>query len=156
MRVRIAGAEVDADTRVEADAVEVIVDGKAHRVPFRRAASGGVELLVEGRWVAAWSDGRAAWVDGHSLEIERVASRGPRAAAGGSLASPMPATVVAVKVNPGDRVTAGQACVVVSAMKTEIVLKSPRDGVVRAVHVQPGQAVRAGDATCELEAADAG
>ncbi|MBM4393651.1 MAG: hypothetical protein FJ090_21205 [Deltaproteobacteria bacterium] len=154
MRLRIGDREVEADTRVEADAVVVIVEGKTHRVPFRRAASGRVELLVDGRALGAWSDGRYAWVDGHSVGIERVASRAA-ATAGGSLASPMPATVVAVKVHPGDRVAAGQACVVVSAMKTEIVLKSPRDGVVRAVHVQPGQAVRAGEATCELENADA-
>lgn len=156
MRVRIGGAEREADTRVEADAVVVIVDGQETRVPFRRTASGRVELLVEGRWTGAWSDGRSCWVAGHSVDIERVAARGPRADAGASLASPMPATVVAVKVSVGERVAAGQACVVVSAMKTEIVLRSPRAGVVRAVLVEAGRTVRAGESTCELEAEDAG
>ncbi len=152
----MAGVEREVDTRVEADAVVVIVDGKQTRVPYRRTVSGRVELLVEGRWLGAWSDGRSTWVDGHSVQVERVAARGPRADTGASLASPMPATVVAVKVSVGERVSAGQACVVVSAMKTEIVLRSPRAGVVRAVLVATGRPVRAGEATCELEADDAG
>ena len=103
MKFRLGTTEVEAESRVEADAVVVTVDGRTTRVPFRRLPGGQVQLFVDDRWCLAWSDGRATWVDGQSLEVLRVGSTGATAAAG-SLASPMPATVLRVLVAPGDAV----------------------------------------------------
>jgi biotin carboxyl carrier protein len=57
----------------------------------------------------------------------------------------MPAVVVAVLVEPGQRVTAGEPAVVVSAMKMESSLEIPRAGTVRAVHCKVGDKVSPGD-----------
>lgn len=145
----MGGVEVGAELRVDDDAVLVVVDGTSTRVPYRRGSDGRCELRVDGRWVRAWSDGRATWVDGHSLVVVPAPRRAEPEAAG-SLAAPMPATVLAVHVAAGDAVAAGQPCVVLSAMKTEIVLRAPRDGVVARVAVAAGQSVRAGEATVVL------
>ena len=55
--------------------------------------------------------------------------------------SPMPGTVIAVSVAPGDAVTKGQALAIVEAMKMEHTLTAPFDGDVSAVHVAAGTSV---------------
>jgi len=73
------------------------------------------------------------------------------APAGGSLAAPMPGTVLRVLVSPGDRVAAGQTLVLLEAMKMELAVAAPGDGTVAAVHVEAGQLVQAGAALAEIE-----
>jgi acetyl-CoA/propionyl-CoA carboxylase, biotin carboxylase, biotin carboxyl carrier protein len=55
--------------------------------------------------------------------------------------SPMPGTVAVVAVTEGQEVTAGQALVVVEAMKMEHVLTAPVEGVVRALRARSGEVV---------------
>ncbi|SDH50482.1 biotin carboxylase N-terminal domain-containing protein [Nonomuraea jiangxiensis] len=62
----------------------------------------------------------------------------------GSLLAPMPGSVSRVEVAPGDRVTRGQAVLVLEAMKMEHRIAAPADGVVSGVHVEQGQQVDAG------------
>jgi biotin carboxyl carrier protein len=140
--------ELEAELRVVDGAVLVRLDGVEHRVGYRRSSDGGLRLLQEGGVTRAWSDGRAACVAGESLAIERGRAGGTTVP--GSLAAPMPATVVAVKVAVGERVVAGQVCVVVSAMKTEMSLRAPRDGVVAELRVAVGASVRAQEETVRL------
>jgi acetyl/propionyl-CoA carboxylase alpha subunit len=73
------------------------------------------------------------------------------APAGGSLAAPMPGTVLRVLVAPGDRVAAGQTLVLLEAMKMELAVSAPGDGTVSAVHVEAGQLVQGGAALAEIE-----
>jgi biotin carboxyl carrier protein len=58
-----------------------------------------------------------------------------------TIKSPMPGLIVAVKVEVGQEVTAGQTLVILESMKMQNELKAPRDGVVQSVNVQPGQSV---------------
>lgn len=53
--------------------------------------------------------------------------------------APMPGTVVAVHVRPGDAVEAGDALVVIESMKLETTIRSPRAGTVATVPVAEGQ-----------------
>ena len=62
--------------------------------------------------------------------------------AAGSLAAPMPGTVLRVLVAAGDVVAAGQPLVVVEAMKMEHQINAPADGVVADVLVGAGRAGR--------------
>ncbi|MEJ3659020.1 acetyl-CoA carboxylase biotin carboxyl carrier protein subunit [Actinomycetes bacterium KLBMP 9759] len=55
----------------------------------------------------------------------------------------VPGTVVAVHVQPGDTVTAGQKLVVLEAMKMEHLSVAAADATVEAVHVAVGQYVDA-------------
>lgn len=65
--------------------------------------------------------------------------------------SPMPGKVVRALVRAGDTVTAGQALVVVEAMKMENELRAPRDGKIRELRATDGQAIEAGQTLAVLE-----
>src|SRR5690606_6665230 len=62
----------------------------------------------------------------------------------GSLAAPMPGTVVRVEVAAGDAVDAGDAIIVLEAMKMEHSVRSPQQGVVESVLVAAGDQVDVG------------
>lgn len=55
--------------------------------------------------------------------------------------TPMPGLVVAVEVNEGDKVKAGDGLVIVEAMKMENELKASFDAKIKQVNVKPGQPV---------------
>lgn len=68
-----------------------------------------------------------------------------------AIEAPMPGTVRAVHVRPGDRVAKGDALAVLEAMKMEHVLVAPRDGVVAEVAAVQGAQVEAGAELALLE-----
>lgn len=63
----------------------------------------------------------------------------------------MPGRVVAVLVEEGGEVKAGQGVVVLEAMKMQNEIQAEHDGVVSRVFVSPGQAVEGGDPLFEME-----
>lgn len=69
----------------------------------------------------------------------------------GGLHSPLPGTVIAVNVRPGDQVTAGQVLMVVEAMKMEHRIVAAGDGTVGAVHFGVGDRVDSGDVLITLD-----
>lgn len=71
----------------------------------------------------------------------------PAAAAGDGepVKSPMPGTILDVKVKVGDKVTNGTCLVVLEAMKMENEIPAPKDGTVTSVLVNKGATVGAGD-----------
>ncbi|MBO3747888.1 acetyl/propionyl-CoA carboxylase subunit alpha [Streptosporangiaceae bacterium NEAU-GS5] len=133
----------DTVVRVRGDEVEV--DGRVHD-----AWLGDHVLSIDGQTLPfeVAIDGRAVWVgfEGQTWSLTRHEAGDPQdrdgARAGdGTVRSPMPGTVLAVKAAPGDRVSAGQPLVVVEAMKMEHGVTAPFDGVVAEVPVRPGQQV---------------
>ncbi len=64
---------------------------------------------------------------------------------GKTVNSPMPGTIMSVKVNSGDQVKRGQVLVILEAMKMENEIMAESDGTIRAIHVSPGQSVQSGD-----------
>jgi acetyl/propionyl-CoA carboxylase alpha subunit len=69
-----------------------------------------------------------------------------------TITAPMPGTVIAVPVRPGDAVEPRQPLVVLEAMKMELPVASPFPATVKAVHVSPGDRVAGGTALVELSA----
>jgi propionyl-CoA carboxylase alpha chain len=76
--------------------------------------------------------------------------------AAGSLTATVPGRVVAVKVQEGDAVTAGQPLLVIEAMKMEHPVTAPAAGVVRRIDVTVGDQTRAGDVLAVVEEPDSG
>ncbi|KOV79254.1 biotin carboxylase N-terminal domain-containing protein [Nocardia sp. NRRL S-836] len=133
----------DVDVRVRGDEV-VVGAGEPVRARARRD---GADLLVGSRRYAVARDGDVLWLghDGASWALTEaeflVGASGGAAASGGPVKSPMPGTVLVVRAQQGEEVTAGQALFVVEAMKMEHTVTAPVDGVLAEVNVQAGQQV---------------
>ena len=63
----------------------------------------------------------------------------------GTVAAPMPGTVLDIMVKEGDVVKSGQVCVILEAMKMENELPAPCDGTVKSVNVTKGASVNTAD-----------
>jgi acetyl-CoA/propionyl-CoA carboxylase biotin carboxyl carrier protein len=135
-----AGSAPLPDGTVEPDeqVVPVEVDGKRFTVKLwlpdvPAAASGASGGRPRPRAAAATGASRATGVTG------------------GAITAPMQGTIVKVLVEVGDAVAAGQALVVLEAMKMENHVNADADGTVKEVRVSPGQAVGGGDVLVVLE-----
>jgi 3-methylcrotonyl-CoA carboxylase alpha subunit len=135
-RLRVAGA-VDAD-----GAMRLLLDDSRQ---------------IKGRVVA---DGAARHVLADGLERHLVledpdARSASHEAGAGMLTAPLPATVTAVHVEAGRKVSRGQPLIVLEAMKMEHVIAAPRDGTVAAVHFRAGDQVEEGAELISFEEARA-
>ncbi len=88
-------------------------------------------------------------------EVDLIAHAGDGAQEGGRLTAPMPGKVIAILVQVGQAVEAGQAVAVMEAMKMEHTLNAPRDGVVGEVMFAVGDQVPEGAELLRLEALQA-
>ena len=95
----------------------------------------------------------------HSSLGDSVVTRLPRhpipksASEQGSASSPMPGVVLKILVREGQQVTAGDALVILEAMKMEQTIRAVADGVVESIKVQPGQVVSPGDVLVQVKTA---
>jgi len=92
--------------------------------------------------------GRTYVVDGPDRDGR---SRAPRTDDDLALSAPMPATVVAVKVAPGQEVEAGDVLITLEAMKMELPIKAPRAGMVKSIACREGDLVQPGVPLLEFE-----
>ena len=84
--------------------------------------------------------------------IRRAAAHGQAGPAGsGTVTVPMQGTIVKVLVEVGQQVAAGQAVVVLEAMKMENQISAERDGTVREIRVAAGDTVGGGDVVVVIE-----
>jgi acetyl-CoA/propionyl-CoA carboxylase, biotin carboxylase, biotin carboxyl carrier protein len=127
----------------------VRVDGRAGTAVAARL-SGEVLTLETGGTTQRWHStvvGSDVWVGREGRAWRFAIDRAARGDAGGPVSqagpvtSPMPGVVVAVHVDVGDRVVAGQPLLAVEAMKMEHTVVAPADGVVAGIRVRPGQVV---------------
>jgi acetyl/propionyl-CoA carboxylase alpha subunit len=160
VRLRSGGHTVAVTLAADGDAFDATVDGAAHRVAGVTAtavatvAGATVETLdvvIDGvarrAIVARTRDRIHVALAGHAWTFERVDDAGGGGAGGagsGSVIAPMPGKVVKVLVAVGDAVTAGQALVVVEAMKMETTLVAEIDGHVKSVTAETGAMIDAG------------
>ncbi|MAZ25208.1 MAG: hypothetical protein CMK41_05445, partial [Porticoccaceae bacterium] len=123
-----------------------------------RVSGDRLEFAVNGRRMTATvnNHGNQWWVHGAdgdislSLKTRFPEINAPEAVAGG-LTSPMPGTVIAVQVAPGEQVSAGQVLAIIEAMKMEHSAVSPQDGVVSEVRVAIGDKVEGGELLVVVE-----
>jgi 3-methylcrotonyl-CoA carboxylase alpha subunit len=141
---RLAVGSREASVRVAqgADGASLVVDG------VRRP----VEVYRDGAQLAVWRgavrfDFRV--IDPRAVDVESAAHEG-------ELIARLPGTVVAVAVNVGQRVAAGETLMVLEAMKMEHSVLAPRAGTVTRVHYQRGDRVTEGAVLVDLAEAEAG
>ena len=72
-------------------------------------------------------------------------------AGGETVTSPMPGTILDVKVQAGDTVSEGQVIMILEAMKMENEIMAPVSGTIAALNVTKGAAVQSGDVLCSIK-----
>jgi len=139
------------------------LDGRDFPVDVVSPQPGHLSLLVDGRSYDVKQEAGAAETNivvGH--ERFTAAVRDPRSLRGRRSAdspgqgarkvtAPMPGKVVRILAGVGTDVEAGQAVLVIEAMKMQNELKSPKKGKVSKLTVKEGDAVEAGQTLAEVE-----
>lgn len=90
-------------------------------------------------------EGDVVFVDGRAYLFEKNISKVSEGISDGSVISPMPGNIVAVKVKPGEYVDKGTELLILEAMKMENVLSASISGIVDKVNVKTGTLVSDGD-----------
>ena len=79
-----------------------------------------------------------------------VTAMAPVAGGAVKVTSPMPGTILNVKVSVGQSVKKGDVICVLEAMKMENDIPAPQDGVIASINTQKGASVNAGDVLASL------
>ena len=82
--------------------------------------------------------------------VEAAPVAAPAAAEGEQVNSPMPGNILAVNVNVGDTVKAGQVLMILEAMKMENEIMAGVDGKIVSLNVQKGASVETGTLLCVI------
>ncbi len=141
---------LDRELLVDLGRGTVSVDGNTHQVTQHRLEMHQVVLDLDQRRESAYAE-----VTSHGIEVSWRGQRfvferedpfaaGASGPGDGTLAAPMPGTLLSVDVAQGDQVTEGATLGVMEAMKMELVLRAPFDGTVTTVGAATGDQVALG------------
>jgi biotin carboxyl carrier protein len=110
---------------------------RSYDVAFEEHGPGDLVLYVNGHRIAVTVPQlkRGPTPTGPAAAIEDAGAQ--------SIVAPMPGRIVKVLVRPGEVVAAGQAVMVIEAMKMENELRSPKGGTIIEVRVAEGMLVEA-------------
>jgi 3-methylcrotonyl-CoA carboxylase alpha subunit len=125
-RAGLSGLRLNANP---SDIVRMSVGGKSYQA--NAPAEFGGDIYVS----RAAQDVALVTANGQSfgIALERHEGGATASAADGAILSPMPGKVIALDVQTGDTVVAGQKIMVLEAMKMEHSIVAPFDGIVREV-----------------------
>jgi len=163
----IDGQSYALDLRREGARVEASVDGRRYELEARETEAGAFLLLAGGR-VYECRARRDSTQGGGATEVHLgdeifqvtlvdpkrlrgAREAGAEASGRAQIKASMPGKVVRVHVEAGALVEAGDALVVVEAMKMQNELKSPKSGTVVEVRAETGATVNAGDVLVVVE-----
>ena len=125
--------------------------GEAER-PFYVSVDGiSEEVLVETLDEVLITPNTQSSTGDKSNEKSKDASKRPKPSHGGCLTTAMPGTIVDIKVNIGDKVSAGDSLVVIEAMKMENEIQAPDGGTVVAIHIAKGDSVSPNETLLEIQ-----
>ncbi len=118
-----------------------IVDGSRRRSAYALRSGAETWVYFEGRVHVVGTVRRSAHGARHAGTLDDETE----------LSAPMPATVVSINVESGQRVSRGDLLVTLEAMKMELAVRAPRDGTIRRITCRPGELVQPGVRLVELE-----
>ncbi|MDR2963831.1 MAG: biotin/lipoyl-binding protein [Bacteroidales bacterium] len=124
---------------VEEDVVNLTLNGKNYAVAVEREKTAAPVIAP----VATPKPAAAA---------PAAAPQASAPAGAKAVKSPLPGTVLQVKVQAGQSVKRGDVIVVLESMKMENNIMAEKNGVIKSISVTAGQSIMQGDALFELEA----
>lgn len=134
-KLRINGNEYNVDINsIEGNIASVTVNGTSYQVELESAPATPVQA-VPVKTAAPFQS---------APQPVASAPKPAVSGAGKPVTSPLPGVIIAVKVNVGDSVKAGQEVAVLEAMKMENSIESVQDGTVTAIHVSKGDSILEG------------
>lgn len=137
-RFKINGNQYNVDINsVEGNIASVSVNGTSYQVELEDAPAAPVQAVP-----VQTSAITPAAAPAQAAPAPKPAASG----AGKPVTSPLPGVIIAVKVNVGDSVKAGQEVAVLEAMKMENSIEAVQDGTVTAIHVAKGDSILEGAA----------
>lgn len=137
-RFKINGNQYNVDINsVEDNIASVSVNGTSYQVELEDAPAVPVQAVPVQTSVIT-----PAAAPAQAAPAPKPAASG----AGKPVTSPLPGVIIAVKVNVGDSVKAGQEVAVLEAMKMENSIEAVQDGTVTAIHVAKGDSILEGAA----------
>jgi len=144
-------APTDFNVTMHGETYHIRLTGVGHKAddlrPYFISVDGvPEEILIEA--LAETVPTEAGMVD--TKRVSRGSKR-PKASKEGHVTSSMPGTVVDVMVKAGSKVKAGDAVLVIEAMKMENEVPAPIAGTVKAVNVAKGDSVNPDEALVEIE-----
>jgi acetyl/propionyl-CoA carboxylase alpha subunit len=89
--------------------------------------------------------------DEQAILLAKMGFKSGKKSGQGAVKSPMPGKIISLKKQIGDTVEAGEAVVILEAMKMENELKSPISGTVDAIHVTVGTSVEKNTILLEIK-----
>lgn len=140
-KFKISGNEYNVDIHsVEGNIASVTVNGKDYQVELENAPAAPVQAVPVRNAVPTSAAPSAVAPAAAPAATPKPAASG----AGKPVTSPLPGVIIAVKVNVGDTVKAGQEVAVLEAMKMENSIEAIQDGTVTAVLVSKGDSILEG------------
>lgn len=122
----------------------LILGAASYEVFAERSGDNHYYITIEGeRYEVAVEEERARWKTRRSQAV-------PTEPGEATVTTPMPGVIVAVSVEEGQTVTAGDRLAIVEAMKMENEIRAPCSGIVESVHVTPGQTVNLNDVIASI------
>lgn len=163
--VRSGDDEVSLELRREDGRTLVREEGAEEwkNVTLNRVGDSGLYLLIiDNKPLEIYVDrrrgGAVVTIGRHAFDCDvgpwrpvSARQRGPAASGKREIKAPMTGSIVEVRVNPGDRVEAGDVVLVIESMKMNNELRTPTGGVVQLVQVSAGQKVQQGALLVALE-----
>lgn len=156
----VGGREFRAGVKeVTPDYALVQVDDKEYKVVLKQLGSGlsafsGLARAAAAPAATVAAAPAAATPIAPAAAAAPVMAPPPQAApaqeGSSTIAAPLPGLVLEVHVKEGDAVKAGQALLVMEAMKMENQIQAPFDGTVKKVFVQKGGNISEGDKLLEI------
>ena len=142
----VDGEEVELDACFpEVGALHMIWGGQAYEIDVQKTEAGRDVTVGGTRYSARLLDERSRALQ--ALGMGGAAGQGDL-----TISTSMPGKVVAILVDEGQPVSAGDGVIVVEAMKMENELKAAADAVVEGICVKVGDAVEGGTVLVKLAA----
>lgn len=124
----------------------IIYNNKSYRAEIVKADAATKTFVIKVNGVVQ----TVALKDKFDLLLEKMGMSSANASKINNVKAPMPGLIIDLKIKPGDSVNAGDALLILEAMKMENVLKAPGSGTVRSVKVKKGDSVEKGQILIEF------